>query len=473
MAYILLQLPRLGYAVPLLRFCGLCAIGAALGACAPTTLDSLNAKAELELGTRMHINLTTYKCALASDFASAEAFYCGRSATREGYGGVYMQGCGFDDMNYSGTGEARYISIQWSSVGETLYSGCGKRFTAVSTPVTASGAPAVPGRTIAVDPGKIPLGSHVLLDFVESGEQQTVCVEATDKGSAIQGNDIDYFLPPNKIAFSDPAASARIIKTPGVYEDICGDQSGAVFSKPIDANFATGLLSEDYASLLNIDGRESRSPTYHFNFQSTWRENGEAAADFMMVYLTNRTPEAREPETTGTGNTGATALQSGIGGAAAAAVGGAFDLFAKALENLNAPNSGATQKAGDIEIGSDTFVPLVWMPYPNNRIDTSHFFRFSGNNSRTETPAQLRPWRGLRSQRDLNYIAVEFYRFKSEANRDRMRNRNSLDSVKDIQEEDTLRNDVELLSRVTHPLCVSHPDYIDTVDPQLRCEQAD
>lgn len=52
--------------------------------------------------------------------------------------------------------------------------------------ITASGTVATPGRTIAVDPNVIPLGSKLLID----GEKYI----AEDTGGAIKGNRLDVFV---------------------------------------------------------------------------------------------------------------------------------------------------------------------------------------------------------------------------------------------------------------------------------------
>ena len=54
--------------------------------------------------------------------------------------------------------------------------------------ITASGVQATPGVTVAVDPGVIPLGSDVLVDY---GDGEIHYYRADDIGGAVKGNHID------------------------------------------------------------------------------------------------------------------------------------------------------------------------------------------------------------------------------------------------------------------------------------------
>lgn len=63
------------------------------------------------------------------------------------------------------------------------YKCCGKTPEHPAYGITASGTKATPGRTVAVDPTKIPLGSTVIVNGVE--------YVAEDTGGAIKGNRLD------------------------------------------------------------------------------------------------------------------------------------------------------------------------------------------------------------------------------------------------------------------------------------------
>lgn len=59
--------------------------------------------------------------------------------------------------------------------------------------ITSSGVPATPGRTIAVDPRVIPLGTWVFIDGLG-------VFRAEDTGGSIKGNRIDIFMPSHEEA---------------------------------------------------------------------------------------------------------------------------------------------------------------------------------------------------------------------------------------------------------------------------------
>ncbi|WP_353856859.1 3D domain-containing protein [Bacillus sp. Bos-x628] len=63
--------------------------------------------------------------------------------------------------------------------------------------VTATGTKVQEGRTIAVDPRVIPLGSKVEIKFPEGYEYLNGVYKAEDTGSAIKGNKIDVYLNTN------------------------------------------------------------------------------------------------------------------------------------------------------------------------------------------------------------------------------------------------------------------------------------
>ena len=63
--------------------------------------------------------------------------------------------------------------------------------------ITASGRRATPGVTVAVDPGVLPLGSDVLVDY---GDGEIHYYRADDVGGAVQGNHIDLCVESHELA---------------------------------------------------------------------------------------------------------------------------------------------------------------------------------------------------------------------------------------------------------------------------------
>ncbi len=82
-------------------------------------------------------------------------------------------------------------------VTATAYDNCpictGKASDHPAFGITSSGVPAMPERTIAVDPRVIPIGSWVYVDGLG-------VYRAEDTGGAIQGNRIDIFMPTHEEA---------------------------------------------------------------------------------------------------------------------------------------------------------------------------------------------------------------------------------------------------------------------------------
>ena len=80
----------------------------------------------------------------------------------------------------------------WMDLGSfeiTAY--CSGTCCSSGTGITASGNPAVEGKTIGVDPDIIPLGSKVKIVFSDGTEH---VYRADDTGSAINGNTIDLYM---------------------------------------------------------------------------------------------------------------------------------------------------------------------------------------------------------------------------------------------------------------------------------------
>ncbi|WP_270354728.1 3D domain-containing protein [Bacillus velezensis] len=80
--------------------------------------------------------------------------------------------------------------------------------------VTATGTKVQEGRTIAVDPNVIPLGSKVEIKFPEGYEHLNGVYKAEDTGSAIKGNKIDVYLNANDkcIEFGVRDIQVKILK---------------------------------------------------------------------------------------------------------------------------------------------------------------------------------------------------------------------------------------------------------------------
>jgi 3D (Asp-Asp-Asp) domain-containing protein len=74
------------------------------------------------------------------------------------------------------------------------YKSCRKTREHPAYGITASGARATVGRTIAVDPKVVPLGSKVYIIFPESYSHMNGVYVAEDTGSLIKGNKIDIFF---------------------------------------------------------------------------------------------------------------------------------------------------------------------------------------------------------------------------------------------------------------------------------------
>jgi 3D (Asp-Asp-Asp) domain-containing protein len=95
---------------------------------------------------------------------------------------------------------------------------CFREVAGVAWGVTASGRPATPFRSIAVDPKRFPLGrwyyarqlDGVVLPAPNAGERHDGCLRADDHGGGVQGDHIDVFV-------GDPAAMKPLVPliTPG------------------------------------------------------------------------------------------------------------------------------------------------------------------------------------------------------------------------------------------------------------------
>ncbi len=85
--------------------------------------------------------------------------------------------------------EEEATNNEWKNIGEfkiTAYCGCSACNGIWTGQPTATGTPLVEGRTVAVDPSVIPLGSTIMID----GHPYV----AEDTGSAVVGNHIDLFM---------------------------------------------------------------------------------------------------------------------------------------------------------------------------------------------------------------------------------------------------------------------------------------
>ena len=100
------------------------------------------------------------------------------------------------DIDELKNNEAEIEPLEQISLGEftiTHYCAC-SRCCGKSDGVTATGTQATAGRTIAVDPKVIPLGTEVIID----GQSYI----AEDTGEAIKGNKIDIFCESHKEAIN-------------------------------------------------------------------------------------------------------------------------------------------------------------------------------------------------------------------------------------------------------------------------------
>jgi 3D (Asp-Asp-Asp) domain-containing protein len=95
--------------------------------------------------------------------------------------------------------------------------------------MTASGRPATPFRSIAVDPSVFPLGrwyyvaalDGLTLPAPHAGAKHDGCVRADDTGGAVKGNDVDLFVGP-KDAMTPlvPLLDTPLTMAPG--DSVCG-----------------------------------------------------------------------------------------------------------------------------------------------------------------------------------------------------------------------------------------------------------
>lgn len=75
---------------------------------------------------------------------------------------------------------------------------CGKSRNNPEYGITRTGTRATVGRTVAVDPNTIPLGSHLEIIFSEPYEYLSGKYVAEDTGNAVKGDIIDIFLGEDK-----------------------------------------------------------------------------------------------------------------------------------------------------------------------------------------------------------------------------------------------------------------------------------
>lgn len=112
-------------------------------------------------------------------------------------------------VSYSQSLAVPALALQNSTyIGEykiTFYCPCAKCCGAYANGITASGTTAFEGRTIAVDPNKIPLGSRVYIeglgDFI-----------AEDVGGAVKNNKIDVF-----VRYHSQALQLGVVRGTSVY----------------------------------------------------------------------------------------------------------------------------------------------------------------------------------------------------------------------------------------------------------------
>lgn len=79
----------------------------------------------------------------------------------------------------------------------TAYCACSRCCGVWANGYTATGTMATEGRTIAVDPGVIPYGTHVLLIWPDGTQHSYI---AEDCGSGVNGNHIDVFFDSHQAA---------------------------------------------------------------------------------------------------------------------------------------------------------------------------------------------------------------------------------------------------------------------------------
>ncbi len=173
--------------------------------CALPSMDDLGDTKRLEIGRVFEspFEVTEYKCAARAHFESDKSFYCGRSSAATGrYGGVYLQGCGE-------LPDGRTVSILWSnSTAIETFSGCERRFGVIDAPTTATGATPTPYRSCAIDTKVVPFGTH--LQFRDhSGTLR--CCEGNDRGSAIRGRKLDFFIASTALAKTTPSTQVTVV----------------------------------------------------------------------------------------------------------------------------------------------------------------------------------------------------------------------------------------------------------------------
>ena len=127
----------------------------------------------------------------------------------------------FDDISIESeeivpqTKETLQVKVVTPKEGKAVYMGdfvataycicckcCGKTPEHPAYGITASGTKATPGRTVAVDPTKIPLGSTVIIDGHE--------YIAEDTGSAVKGNRIDICYESHEAALQHGVRTVEV-----------------------------------------------------------------------------------------------------------------------------------------------------------------------------------------------------------------------------------------------------------------------
>lgn len=111
------------------------------------------------------------------------------------------------------SGDMEFIATTY----DLSYESCGKYPSHPAYGITFSGKKAMKGRTIAVDPKVIPLGSSVYIEFPAQYSHLNGWYIAEDTGSKVKGNIVDVFLGESAFSEMKKFGSRRVkVKVAGI-----------------------------------------------------------------------------------------------------------------------------------------------------------------------------------------------------------------------------------------------------------------